>query len=97
MWATRGLKHLIYKHLMLGYLSRISTGGNSADVIFFNIVLREVNDRTEMEFLSSRYRYIIDQGIARFLPRARTDQPDKISGCNIVRGNAAASANCARV
>jgi len=49
-----------------------------------------------MRFLSSRYRYIIDQGITRFLPRARTDQPDKISSCNIARGNAAASTNCAR-
>lgn len=68
-------------------------GGNSGDLIFLSIVLREVNDRTEMRFLSSRYRYIIDQGITRFLPRARTDQPDKISGCNIARGNAAASAN----
>lgn len=72
-------------------------GGNSADVIFFNIVLREVNDRTEMRFLSSRYLYIIDQGIARFLPYTRTDQLDKISGCNIARGNAAASVNCARL
>lgn len=42
-------------------LQPISTWG-SADLIFFKRRFREVNGRVEMEFLSSRYRYAVDQG-----------------------------------
>lgn len=42
-----------------------------------------------MEFLSSRYRYTVDQGTSAISALRGTDQSDKISGCNIAGGNVA--------
>jgi len=71
--------------------SRHARACADADLILFSIVPRSERSHRNGIFISYRYRYTDSCRITRFLPRPGTDQPDKISGCNIAGWNAASA------